>query len=278
MNHHLYQRVFIVHNALSLSSSDYHNDKNHGCNLFSPSLLVLQLILRRNESETILMGVHASEKEVLKVVHPRRYVEIHRKPITAGEIMKKYPRHCVARPDVFQNPDIVVRPESVLVPGQVFYLVPYSTLNKLLKAKERELQDSPPVLHPNRLDSVRRDSSRRTSSPGMTPMRELHNNEEYYHTQDSDTGSSYHNEFYNTWNQMRRSISSPSRTGTGTSTGSTSCFNNRVSTGILQPVRSPAQTAPEVRRPISCLKRPHGERTNMNLRVSFASSVFILGN
>lgn len=81
------------------------------------------------------MGVSSREKGLLKLVHPGRHVEIHRKPVIAAELMSKYPRHCIARPDVFRFPWIVVRPESVLLPGKVFYLVPYHTMYNLLKGK-----------------------------------------------------------------------------------------------------------------------------------------------
>lgn len=81
------------------------------------------------------MGVIAVNEGVLKLVFPGRYVEIHRQPITASEVMRKNTRHCVTRPDVFQNPWIVVRPESVLQLGRVFFVLPKYTLYKLLKAR-----------------------------------------------------------------------------------------------------------------------------------------------
>ncbi|KAA8550633.1 hypothetical protein F0562_002317 [Nyssa sinensis] len=82
------------------------------------------------------MGASAKKKGVLKLVHPGRYVEVHRKPITAAEVMRKNPNHCIARPDVFKFPWIVVRPESILLPGNVFYIVPNRTIYHLLKARE----------------------------------------------------------------------------------------------------------------------------------------------
>ncbi|KAG8387336.1 hypothetical protein BUALT_Bualt02G0010900 [Buddleja alternifolia] len=82
------------------------------------------------------MEVSTRQNDVLKVVHPGRHVEFFREPITADEIMKKYPRHCIARPDFFEFPWIFVHPASVLVPGKVFYLVPYRAVDNLLKAKK----------------------------------------------------------------------------------------------------------------------------------------------
>ncbi|OWM72350.1 hypothetical protein CDL15_Pgr018235 [Punica granatum] len=76
------------------------------------------------------------KRTLLKLVHPGGIVETHDRPITAAEIMDKYPRHCVTRPDVFKYPWIVVRPESLLQPGDVFYVVPYNTIRRLLQSKE----------------------------------------------------------------------------------------------------------------------------------------------
>lgn len=72
---------------------------------------------------------------MLKLVHPGKYVEIHRHPVTAAEVMKKNPRHCVTRPDVFKFPWIVVRPESTLNLGRVYFIVPNRTIYHLLKTR-----------------------------------------------------------------------------------------------------------------------------------------------
>lgn len=45
------------------------------------------------------------------------------------------PRHCIARLDVFEFPSVVVKPESILLPGNVFFIVPNHTLYNLLKTK-----------------------------------------------------------------------------------------------------------------------------------------------
>lgn len=80
------------------------------------------------------MGSIKREKRVLKLVHPGKHVEVHRKPVRAEEVLRKNPRHCIARPDVFKFPWIVVKPESVLLPGSVFFIVPNHTIYDLLKA------------------------------------------------------------------------------------------------------------------------------------------------
>ncbi|QCD82740.1 hypothetical protein DEO72_LG10g2807 [Vigna unguiculata] len=80
------------------------------------------------------MGSIKRERRVLKLVHPGKHVEVHRKPVRAEEVMRKNPRHCITRPDVFKFPWIVVKPESVLLPGSVFLIVPHHTIYDLLKA------------------------------------------------------------------------------------------------------------------------------------------------
>ncbi|CAI8612360.1 unnamed protein product [Vicia faba] len=82
------------------------------------------------------------ERGVLKLVHPGRFIEIHREPIIALEVMRRNPRHSITRPDVFKYPWIVVKPESILVPGYVFLIVPNHTIYNLLKAKEQNNNDS----------------------------------------------------------------------------------------------------------------------------------------
>ncbi|WOG87008.1 hypothetical protein DCAR_0206228 [Daucus carota subsp. sativus] len=75
----------------------------------------------------------AAEDGFLKLVYPKRRIELHRHPITAAQVLERNPRCCVARPDVFKYPWVVVRPESVLSLGRVFYVVPRHTIHRLLQ-------------------------------------------------------------------------------------------------------------------------------------------------
>ncbi|KAK7338938.1 hypothetical protein VNO77_19572 [Canavalia gladiata] len=86
------------------------------------------------------MGSLKREKGVLKLVHPGRHIEVHREPIRAAEVMRKNPRHCITRPDIFKLPWIVVKPDSILLPGNVFLIVPNRTIYDLLKAKGQTYQ------------------------------------------------------------------------------------------------------------------------------------------
>lgn len=62
--------------------------------------------------------------------------------IRIAEVMRKNPKHCITRPDVFKFPWIVVKPESVLLPGSVFLIVPNRTIYDLLKARTTQSTQS----------------------------------------------------------------------------------------------------------------------------------------
>lgn len=70
---------------------------------------------------------------------------MHHRPVAASQVMAKNPRHCVARTDVFRFPWIVVRPESMLMPGSVFFIVPYHTLRRLLRSSVTPQRVLPPL-------------------------------------------------------------------------------------------------------------------------------------
>ncbi|KAK6911247.1 PADRE domain [Dillenia turbinata] len=129
------------------------------------------------------MGVVTKEKAVLKLVHPGGHVELHKEPITAAEVMNKNPRHCVTRPDVFEYPWIVVRPESILFPGSIFYIVPYHTIHRLMQSSTSQGNHAhQEQVHSLKLrdkdhrdlctssDKSNRDTTRTESSPEMTRL------------------------------------------------------------------------------------------------------------
>ncbi|CDO98205.1 unnamed protein product [Coffea canephora] len=67
----------------------------------------------------------------VKIVHPGGHVELQDRPIIAAEIMHRNPKFCVAYPNVFKQPWAVVAPETTLMPGHEFYVVPINTVRKL---------------------------------------------------------------------------------------------------------------------------------------------------
>jgi len=92
----------------------------------------------------VTMGAATRSEGVLKLVHPGQYVEIHRRPVVASKIIEENPRHFVTRPDVFSYPWIVVRRKSMLMPGEVFNIVPCHTLYRLVREGRRPANHRPP--------------------------------------------------------------------------------------------------------------------------------------
>lgn len=73
----------------------------------------------------------------LRIVHPGGHVELHDKPVSAAQIMCQNPRFCVAYPYVFQQPWAIVEPDTMLMLGEKFYVVPISTVRKLQNLSPR---------------------------------------------------------------------------------------------------------------------------------------------
>ncbi|KAK6912279.1 PADRE domain [Dillenia turbinata] len=74
---------------------------------------------------------------LVKIVHPGGHVELHDRPVMAMEIMLRNPKCCVAYPHVFQEPWAVVPPETTLMLGKKFYVVPISTIRKLQRLSSK---------------------------------------------------------------------------------------------------------------------------------------------
>ncbi|GJN38676.1 hypothetical protein PR202_gb27741 [Eleusine coracana subsp. coracana] len=76
----------------------------------------------------------AARGQHVKLVFPGGQVELLDRPTLAAEVMARHPRFCVARPDVFREPaGAVTAPDTVLQLGHKYYVVPSSTVRRLLK-------------------------------------------------------------------------------------------------------------------------------------------------
>jgi hypothetical protein len=76
----------------------------------------------------------AARSKHVKLVFPGGHVELLDRPTLAAEVMAQHPRFCVARPDVFREPvGAVAAPDTVLQIGHKYYVVPSSTVRRLLK-------------------------------------------------------------------------------------------------------------------------------------------------
>uniref|UniRef100_A0ACD5WVW5 Uncharacterized protein n=1 Tax=Avena sativa TaxID=4498 RepID=A0ACD5WVW5_AVESA len=70
----------------------------------------------------------------VKLVFPGGHVELLDRPVLAAEVMAQHPRFCVARPEVFREPvGAVAAPDAMLHLGHKYYVVPKSTVRRLLK-------------------------------------------------------------------------------------------------------------------------------------------------
>ncbi|XVF86357.1 hypothetical protein PTKIN_Ptkin18bG0033100 [Pterospermum kingtungense] len=79
----------------------------------------------------------SSSNMFVKIVHPGGHVELHDRPILAAEIIYRNPRCVVAHPHVFKQPWAIVKPETELMLGQKFYVVPVSTIRKLQRVSKK---------------------------------------------------------------------------------------------------------------------------------------------
>ncbi|KAH7650578.1 hypothetical protein IHE45_17G025900 [Dioscorea alata] len=86
-------------------------------------------------SPSFLRSSNHTRNVVVKIIYPGRHIELHDKPIIAAEIMKKNPRCVVTHPDIFRHPWSVVSPETVLMQGKKFFVVPITTIRKLRHAQ-----------------------------------------------------------------------------------------------------------------------------------------------
>uniref|UniRef100_A0A1D1Y9F4 DNA-directed RNA polymerase subunit beta n=1 Tax=Anthurium amnicola TaxID=1678845 RepID=A0A1D1Y9F4_9ARAE len=69
---------------------------------------------------------------VVRVVLAGGMVEVYPNVVAAREVMEKHPGLCVARPEVFSRPqESLLGPTEKLFPGEKFYLVPHTTVQKL---------------------------------------------------------------------------------------------------------------------------------------------------
>ncbi|CAN4086434.1 unnamed protein product [Withania somnifera] len=80
----------------------------------------------------------------VKIVHPGGHVELHDRPILAAEIINRNPKSWICHPTVFQQPWAILPPETTLMPGQKFYIVPISTIKRL---QSLALKSSPAFLY-----------------------------------------------------------------------------------------------------------------------------------
>ncbi|KAJ8755333.1 hypothetical protein K2173_019131 [Erythroxylum novogranatense] len=80
---------------------------------------------------------NSSHNMVVKIVYPGGNIELHENPILAAEIMLQNPESTVAYPRVFKDPWATVAPDTMLMLGQKYYVLPVSTIRKLQRRSLR---------------------------------------------------------------------------------------------------------------------------------------------
>ncbi|KAH6814399.1 hypothetical protein C2S51_023417 [Perilla frutescens var. frutescens] len=207
----------------------------------------------------------------LKVVRPGGQVEIFRDPVPAREIMRRYPRHCITRPDFFEYPWIVVRPDSVLVPGKVFFLVPLHTVDKVMKDKMQQSQQSLNQDRHHRRSTTDHGDHHHRSNQHEDRYRRRHaanydhNHNSVVDDQDFDNGGFYKELFYESWEEMRRRLEQ---------------LHQESQDSPLESGR-PTVTSRELlvlQRAKPCLRKPGSGQEKLKLKVSFSSPIVVPGS
>lgn len=74
----------------------------------------------------------------VRIVHAGGQEELHQHAVAASHLMEKYPGMCVARPEVFRNPQqSLLFPDEKLLPGHKYLIIPHTTAQKL---KRKQMQ------------------------------------------------------------------------------------------------------------------------------------------
>nr|GEX52886.1 hypothetical protein [Tanacetum cinerariifolium] len=214
------------------------------------------------------MGTSTKERGVLKLVHPGKHVEYHRRSIAAAEIMKKNPRHSLTRPDFFKNPDIVLSPESIMVPGQVFFIVPNTTVHRLVKDKSQQLSQhflqQIESLHTSDNKNASKHSSPCKLWAGTTPMYHFHSEQEGSNSCADSTPQVEENSEGCVVNDVLDDISSM------TFQAKDYYLNrNWPAWGITSVYGQQQRSDTQAKNLKSCMKKEGGIRVSSNLRVTF---------
>ncbi|CAJ1955009.1 unnamed protein product [Sphenostylis stenocarpa] len=114
------------------------------------------------------ISVKNSKTMPLQIIHPGGHVELHDRPVTAAEIMRRYPRSCVTYPHVFQQPWAIVEPNEELVLGEKYYVVPMSGIRKLQGLSPRSSPSAHKITTNSSVDKIRNtQSSKEREEDGM---------------------------------------------------------------------------------------------------------------
>lgn len=76
----------------------------------------------------------------VRIVHPGGREELFQDAISASIVLERYPGMAVAKPGIFKHPnESVLAADDRLLPGQKYYIVPSSTVEKLKRRHSRRV-------------------------------------------------------------------------------------------------------------------------------------------
>lgn len=110
-----------------------------------------QRFSRRKELKGAIQTVELSielQDFTMSLVHAGGREELYQSAVPASRLIDNYPGICVAHPSIFRKSyESLVSAEEQLLPGKKYYIVPYTTVQKLkhghsIKRKAEERKDN----------------------------------------------------------------------------------------------------------------------------------------
>ncbi|XP_050204539.1 uncharacterized protein LOC126654648 [Mercurialis annua] len=75
----------------------------------------------------------------VRIVHAGGREDLYPHEVPVSQLMEKYPGMCVARPEVFKNPQkSLLRPDETLLPGHKYLMIPTTTARKLKRKQTKK--------------------------------------------------------------------------------------------------------------------------------------------
>lgn len=104
---------------------------------------------KKEESEKKTVSFRESTQSkhtVVRIVHAGGRVEMYQNPIPVSELTERYPSMCVAKPQVFRRPhESILSGDNILSPGNKYFIVRSSTVEKLKRRHSRSYARSDPT-------------------------------------------------------------------------------------------------------------------------------------
>lgn len=114
------------------------------CSCFKSKLLLCENAPKRKSPEqdrsSPSLSVSAQLRDVVvRVVHAGGRIEMYEAALPAAKLIRRYPGMCIATPDVFRRPnDAVLSADDVLLPGNKYFVVRCTTVEKLRRRHSRK--------------------------------------------------------------------------------------------------------------------------------------------